>query len=54
MDVHRWRVKLQIKINNWNINYEVMGEGYPVVLLHGWLANLETMKPIANRIISKF
>lgn len=45
---------MQVKINNWNINYEVMGDGNPVVLLHGWLANLETMRPIANNLSQNF
>lgn len=45
---------MQVKINNWNINYEVMGEGNPVILLHGWLANLETMRPIANNLSRNF
>jgi len=45
---------LQVKINNWNINYEVIGEGNPVVLLHGWLADLETMRPIANNLSKNF
>lgn len=39
---------MNIKINGLNINYEVLGEGTPVILLHGWLCSLETMKPIAN------
>ena len=42
---------MQVKVNNLNINYEVMGKGYPVVLFHGWLTDLETMRPIANRIM---
>ncbi len=45
---------MQVKINNWNINYEVIGEGNPVVLLHGWLADLETMRPIANNLSKNF
>lgn len=45
---------MQVKINNWNINYEVMGEGNPAILLHGWLANLETMRPIANNLSRNF
>lgn len=45
---------MQVKINNWNINYEVIGEGNPVILLHGWLANLETMRPIANSLSQNF
>ena len=39
---------MNIKINGLNINYEVSGEGATVILLHGWLCSLETMKPIAN------
>ncbi len=45
---------MQVKINNWNINYEVIGEGNPVILLHGWLATLETMRPIANSLSQDF
>lgn len=45
---------MQVKIQDWNINYEVMGQGNPVILLHGWLANLETMRPIANSLCSNF
>ncbi len=45
---------MQVKINNWNINYEVLGEGNPVILLHGWLATLETMRPIANSLSQNF
>ena len=45
---------MQVKINDWNINYEVIGKGNPVILLHGWLANLETMRPIANNLCQNF
>ena len=45
---------MQITIDGKKINYEVEGEGYPVILLHGWLANLKTMKPIANWLKQKF
>lgn len=45
---------MQIKIKNWNINYETIGEGNPVILLHGWLATLETMRPIANSLKNNF
>ena len=41
-------------INGKKIHYEVEGEGYPVVLLHGWLANLKTMQPIANGLKQNF
>ena len=45
---------MQVKINELNINYEVLGEGKPVILLHGWLANLETMRPIADNLCQNF
>lgn len=45
---------MQVKIQKWNINYEVLGEGNPVILLHGWLATLETMRPIANNLSRNF
>ena len=45
---------MQVRVNDWNINYEVMGEGNPVILLHGWLANLETMRPLANNLCRDF
>ncbi len=45
---------LKIEINNKNINYDVIGEGKEVILLHGWLANLETMRPIANMLKNNF
>ena len=45
---------MQTQIDGKTINYEVEGEGYPVVLLHGWLANLETMKPLANILKENF
>ncbi len=45
---------LQIEIKGYKINYEVEGQGKNVVILHGWLANLETMKPIANHLKKHF
>lgn len=41
---------MNIKVNGLNINYEVSGEGVPVILLHGWLCSLETMKPIEKAL----
>lgn len=43
-----------VKINGYNINYEVEGEGIPVILLHGWLANLETMKVLQKHLSKHF
>lgn len=45
---------MQVKIQNKNIYYEILGEGNPIILLHGWLADLETMRPIANSLSQKF
>lgn len=45
---------MNININGLNINYEVSGEGETVILLHGWLCSLETMKPIAKALENKF
>lgn len=45
---------MQIDINGYKINYEVEGEGKNVIILHGWLASLETMKPIANHLKNHF
>lgn len=44
---------MNTKLNELNINYEVTGEGTPVILLHGWLCSLETMKPI-EKILSNY
>ena len=45
---------MQVKVKDFDINYEVIGEGNPIVLLHGWLTDLETMRPIANGLKDKF
>ena len=45
---------MQTRVNDWNINYEVLGKGNPVVLLHGWLTDLETMRPLANELCKNF
>ena len=45
---------MQIKIKEWNINYEVQGEGQPVILLHGWLTDLESMRPLTVNLVKKF
>lgn len=45
---------MQIKVNGIDINYEVIGEGKPVILLHGWLTDMETMRPIANNLSQNF
>lgn len=45
---------MQVRVKDWNINYEVLGQGKPVVLLHGWLTDLETMRPIAEDLKRNF
>ena len=45
---------MQVKINGKNINYEIMGDGNPIVLLHGWLTDLETMRPLADNLSKSF
>ena len=45
---------MQTIINGYKINYEVEGEGSSVVLLHGWLASLETMKVLQKHLSKKF
>lgn len=41
-------------IDNININYEVYGEGKDVLVLHGWGAEIRTIKPIADVLSAKF
>lgn len=45
---------MEVIINNKKINYEVEGEGKPIILLHGWLASLETMKPLQKYLAKGF
>lgn len=45
---------LQVKIRNWNIDYETMGEGNPIIFLHGWLCDREMMRPLANSLCQNF
>lgn len=46
-------MELELK-NGKKINYEIIGEGNPIVILHGWLASLETMRPLANYLSKNF
>lgn len=40
-------------INGIELNYERAGEGKPVLLLHGWGASVDTMRPIAKHLLSR-
>lgn len=39
---------MQVTVMNKKINYEAIGEGKPVVVLHGWLTNLDTMRMLSD------
>lgn len=45
---------MEVEVKGKKINYEVSGEGKPIVLLHGWLASLETMAPLARHLEKNF
>ncbi len=45
---------MKICVDNININYEVFGEGKDVLVLHGWGAEIRTIKPIADALSAKF
>lgn len=45
---------MEVKINDYNINYEVIGEGNPIIMLHGWLTDLESMRPLTANLSKKF
>jgi pimeloyl-ACP methyl ester carboxylesterase len=41
---------MQLEINGITINYEVAGQGPPLLLLHGWGGRIGSMQPIAKGI----
>lgn len=41
---------MHIEIGGISINYECIGSGAPVLLLHGWGADIAAMMPIANEV----
>lgn len=43
-----------INIDGVDINYEVMGEGKPVLILHGWGASINAMAPIWSFFKDKY
>ena len=43
-----------IYINNLKINYELKGDGKPIILLHGWGANLQTFSKLADSLSNDF
>lgn len=42
------------KIQGMNLNYEIYGDGFPVLLLHGWGGCINSMLPITNVLKEKF
>lgn len=44
----------QFKYKDVEINYSLQGEGYPVVLMHGWGCNLTTLASIEAPLASSF
>ena len=45
---------MKISVDNLSINYEVHGEGKDVLVLHGWGAEIKTVRPIADALSGKF
>lgn len=45
---------MHIKIDGLNLNYIVEGEGKPIIVLHGWGCNINTVIPIVNILKDKF
>lgn len=43
-----------IKVKNVNVNYIQYGSGKDIILLHGWGQNIEMMKPLGDRLNSKY
>ncbi len=43
---------MEIKINNFNINYTDNGQGVPVLLLHGWGSSLNTWCHVVNNLLA--
>lgn len=42
---------MQVNIDNLSVKYDDCGEGSPVLLLHGWGASLEAMRPVSDAIV---
>lgn len=45
---------INIKMNDFNLHYEVIGEGKPILLLHGWGASLRTFEKLARDLSSLY
>ena len=45
---------MEINISGINLNYIVEGKGSPIVVLHGWGANINTVVPIVNVLAENY
>lgn len=45
---------MEINIKNMIINYEVEGEGQPVIVMHGWGQNLEMMYSVVSSLSNEY
>lgn len=45
---------MEINISGINLNYIVEGKGSPIVVLHGWGANIDTVVPIVNVLAENY
>lgn len=45
---------MDINISGINLNYIIKGEGSPIVVLHGWGANIDTVIPIVNILANNY
>jgi len=41
-----------IEINGIKINHQIIGEGDPIVMLHGWGANITLLQPLADKLVT--
>ena len=41
-------------IQGMNINYEIYGEGFPILVLHGWGGCINSMLPIINGLKTNY
>lgn len=45
---------MKIEIDGLNINYEIYGQGEPLLILHGWGGCIDSMTPITNFLKDKY
>ena len=45
---------MKINVKNLEVNYIQYGEGKDIILLHGWMQNLEMMKPLGDAFSNRF